>query len=395
MVKRTHDTAFIAAMIYFSQGALGISGIALPLYLRALHWSIPEIAAVSSLAALPWIFKIFYGYLSDSAPLLGYRRKSYLILFSSVSACGWLMLAFLPSAKYGILLAMMLTNLGFAATDVITDGFVVEHSAGVASSVYQSIAWASRSAGAVISGLLSGWLAVHWNPQEIFLVTMMLPIYVCFCALLMHEKKCEPGTQIHAKPSFRLCLEYLHHANIKIYAVILFLISISSSFGVPFFFHMKENLSFPETFLGFLSSLGWAGAGAGSLIYMKWLRQFPSKHTLRWAMVLNCLNILSTLLIKDQASAFVVVFMGGAMGCLVMLPIVSGVAAATHQSGMESTLFAILMSVFNVGQIAFGFLGGRLFNVIGLVPLISTAGAMALMGLFFTRKVNWVTVKSS
>lgn len=394
MVKRTHDTAFIAGMIYFTQGALGISGIALPLYLRSLHWSIPEIASVSSLAALPWIFKIFYGYLSDSAPLLNYRRKSYLILFSLISAAGWVTLAFLPSSKHAILLALMLTNMGFAATDVITDGFVVEHSSGVASSVYQSIAWASRSAGSVISGLLSGWLAMHWKAQDIFLLTMMLPLYVCLCALLMHEKKIEPEAPHHEPPSFGRCLEYLREHNIKIYALILFLVSISSSFGVPFFFHMKETLGFPETFLGFLSSLGWAGAGIGSVLYMRVLRQFPPKTTLRWAMVFNCINILSTLLIKDQTSAFVVVFVGGAMGCLVMLPICSGVAAATHQSGMESTLFAILMSVFNIGQITFGFLGARLFNVIGLTPLIVTAGVMALMGLLVTRKVDWTLVKT-
>lgn len=387
MVKKTRHTAFVAGMIYFIQGTLGISSIALPLYLRSLYWTVAEIAAVTSLAALPWIFKIFYGFLSDSVPFAGYRRKSYLILFALISASGWLLLALLPSSKHGILLAMMLTNTGFAAIDVITDGFVVEHSLGVASSVYQAVAWGSRSAGSVLAGFLSGWLAMHWEPQPIFLMTLFLPILVCGCALLMNEKKDMPETsRVQAEP-FKRCCEFLAIPELKYYALVLLLVSISSSFGVPFFFHMKETLRFPETFLGILTSLGWAGAGIGSLVYMFWLRRFPVQATLRFAMVFNSLNILSTLLIRDQVSAFAVIFFSGAMGCLVMLPIVSSLAAVTRSSGMQSTLFAVLMSVFNIGQILFGFLGGKLFAWIGLAPLILTAGTVALMGLLFTGKL--------
>lgn len=33
------------------------------------------------LKALPWIIKPVYGILSDAMPLLGYHRRSYLILF--------------------------------------------------------------------------------------------------------------------------------------------------------------------------------------------------------------------------------------------------------------------------------------------------------------------------
>ena len=33
------------------------------------------------LKALPWIIKPVYGILSDAVPLLGYHRRSYLIIF--------------------------------------------------------------------------------------------------------------------------------------------------------------------------------------------------------------------------------------------------------------------------------------------------------------------------
>lgn len=388
MVKHTRDTAFIAGVVYFMQGALGISGIALPLYLRGLHWTISEITTVTAIASFPWIFKILYGLASDAFPLFGYRRKSYLMISSFICALGWFFLAFCPSQKLFIIGAMMVSNLGFAATDVITDGLVVEHSTGFTSPIYQAIAWGARSVGAVASGVLSGWLAAHWDPRYVFLLTMCLPLTICVAVLLIREKKYERSPFSSAIGPFRQCLRLLFEPRIQHFVMILFVVSISASFAIPLFFHMRESLFFPETFLGILSSLGWGGAMIGSVIYARWLRHLPPKKVLSGAMILNSINIFSSLFIADQRSAVIVVIVGGAMGCLVMLPIVSSAAALTHQSGVESTMFAVLMSIFNVGQIFFGFLGGNLFTQIGLVPLIVTAGSMALVGLLFVRKLQ-------
>ena len=391
MPKRTRDIALIAGLVYFTQGALGISGVALPLYLRGLHWSVSEITAVSSIAALPWVLKIFYGLLSDTYPLFEYRRKSYLFLFSVIAALGWFSLAFFPPLKSAILFAMILTNMGFAATDVITDGLVVEHSTTLSSSIYQSIAWGSRSTGAIVSGVLGGWLAAHWPAPRVFLLTMLLPLFVTASVLWIQEKKVPRSPFRSALTPVKRCVELACTTNLKNFMLILFIASISASFGVPFFFYMKETLGFHETFLGLLSSLGWGGAMAGSLVYVRWLRHISPKTTLRWAIIINSLSIFGALLISNQVSAFCLVFVGGVMGCLVMLPIMSSAAALTHHTGVEGTLFAVIMSVFNFGQIIFGYLGGRVSEKIGLYPLIIIAGLSALSGLFFVGKLHFVS----
>ncbi len=389
MLKQTRGVAFLAGTIYFTQGALGISGVTMPLFLRGLKWSVAEITAISSIAAFPWLLKIFYGLLSDSYPLFEYRRKSYLFIFSILSAVGWLSLAILPAHKYTILFAMMLTNLGFAATDVVTDGLIVEHSTTVTSSVYQAIAWGSRSFGAVASGALGGWLAGHWVPQHVFLLTMCLPLVVTSIVIWIKEKKVPSAPFATALTPVKRCISLAFTPNLRNFIALLFIASISASFGVPFFFYMKETLKFKETFLGILSSLGWGGAMLGSLIYLKFLRGISPKIVLRWAIVLNCINIFSTLLISNEKSAFILVFISGAMGCLVMLPIMSSAASLTHHSGVEGTLFAILMSIFNLGQIIFGYLGGRFFEPIGLYPLIIITGISSLSALYFVNKLEF------
>ncbi|MCM8775427.1 MAG: hypothetical protein NC930_03640, partial [Candidatus Omnitrophica bacterium] len=116
MAKRTRNISWIAGLVYFSQGALGVSGIALLLHLRELNWSVGQITTVMSVAAVPWVLKVLYGIVSDTLPLFGYRRKSYLVLCLLLTASGWFGLTILPQEKFWIFVAMLAANLGFAAT---------------------------------------------------------------------------------------------------------------------------------------------------------------------------------------------------------------------------------------------------------------------------------------
>lgn len=50
-----------------------------------------------SYVSFPWVIKPLWGIFTDSKPLFGYRRKSYLIIFGLVGGIGWIMLAY-----YGI-----------------------------------------------------------------------------------------------------------------------------------------------------------------------------------------------------------------------------------------------------------------------------------------------------
>jgi hypothetical protein len=42
--------------------------------------SLSQVAIFTSFAGLPWMIKPLYGFISDSLPLFGYRRRSYLVL---------------------------------------------------------------------------------------------------------------------------------------------------------------------------------------------------------------------------------------------------------------------------------------------------------------------------
>nr|XP_025887302.1 folate-biopterin transporter 1, chloroplastic-like [Solanum lycopersicum] len=51
-----------------------------------------ETAVISGFSSLPWLVKPLYGFISDSFPLFGYRRRSYLVLSGLFGALSWFLM---------------------------------------------------------------------------------------------------------------------------------------------------------------------------------------------------------------------------------------------------------------------------------------------------------------
>jgi len=71
----------------------GISSVSIQyLYKDDFLLSPSDATFMDSLSSIPWIIKPIWGFISDSFPLMGYRRKSYLILFSCLQIFLWFLL---------------------------------------------------------------------------------------------------------------------------------------------------------------------------------------------------------------------------------------------------------------------------------------------------------------
>ncbi|KAK8957014.1 hypothetical protein KSP39_PZI000505 [Platanthera zijinensis] len=82
------------AVVYFVQGVLGLARLAVSFYLKDdLRLDPAETAVISGFSSLPWLVKPLYGFISDSFPLFGYRRRSYLILSGLLGAFSWCLMA--------------------------------------------------------------------------------------------------------------------------------------------------------------------------------------------------------------------------------------------------------------------------------------------------------------
>lgn len=82
-----HQPPFCLA-VYFVQGILGLSRLALSFFYKDdLHMEPAAATAIMGLSALPWMIKPLYGFISDSIPLFGYRRRSYLVICGLLGVC--------------------------------------------------------------------------------------------------------------------------------------------------------------------------------------------------------------------------------------------------------------------------------------------------------------------
>ena len=144
-------------LVYFAQG-IGQAGalISQPLmyYLKSLGMTTDQVAGLLAVLTVPWIIKPAYGLLSDFIPLFGYRRKSYLFLMNGLAASGFLWLTDLTAPNM-IVVALFLTALGIASSDVLVDALMVEN--GQKSGLikqFQSQQWMWFNIAAIISGLV-------------------------------------------------------------------------------------------------------------------------------------------------------------------------------------------------------------------------------------------------
>src|SRR4028118_1623103 len=179
-------------IVYFVQGILGLARLAVSFFLKdELGLSPAQVAALMGIAALPWVIKPLFGFLSDGLPLFGYKRRPYLILSGLMGTAAWLGLATVVDTAWAATCAILLSSLSVAVSDVIVDSLVVERARGESlshSGSLQSLTWGTSAVGGLITAYLSGWLLQHFSTQTVFAITATFPLLVSAVAWLIVEE---------------------------------------------------------------------------------------------------------------------------------------------------------------------------------------------------------------
>jgi len=70
------------------------------------------------------------------------------------------------------------------------------------------------------------------------------------------------------------------------------------------------------------------------------------------------------------------------------LPLLSAAAKLSHGTGVESSLFAVLASLYNLGLACSGLAGGLIYEWIGLHGLILVTAVFLLSGFFIVPRMR-------
>ncbi|KAK2980611.1 hypothetical protein RJ640_011419 [Escallonia rubra] len=388
-VDLTPDNIAVA-MVYFVQGVLGLARLAVSFYLKDdLHLDPAETAVISGFSALPWLIKPLYGFISDSFPLFGYRRRSYLVLSGLLGALSWTLMASLVDGKYGAAFCILAGSLSVAFSDVVVDSMVVERARGESQSMsgsLQSLCWGSSAFGGIVSSYFSGSLVDAYGVRFVFGVTALLPLLTSAVAVLVKEQPVFGGggqNLLLGSPSFLDSTRQniiqlwnaIKHPNIFLPTLFIFLWQATPHSESAMFYFTTNKLGFTPEFLGRVKLVTSVASLLGVGIYNGFLKDVPlRKIFLVTTIIGTALGMTQVFLVTGLNRQFGISDEWFAIGDSLIITVLGQasfmpvlvLAARLCPEGMEATLFATLMSVSNGGSVIGGLIGAGLTQLFGV-----------------------------
>jgi hypothetical protein len=433
----TFRAAYVPILVtYFAWGASGITAVA-ALYFQkdALKLTPAEAAGIGFWLGLPWSMKMIVGVASDAFPILGSRRKAYLILGALCSVVGYALVAWSVSTRDGYLAAMLLVVIGFMIQDVVADALSVEVARNddeVAQ--VQTLGRVALLVGTISVGYASGLVAAALGPRPVFAIAAVLPVVVAMAALFIRVAPRPAAPAAPAAPpadgplaggrtrlvlgvglayaAFSVGLELLDvpftqeivltvsavlivvllrqiglSRAVAISAFVIFLFRAVPGVGQGYSYWAIDHLGFDQQFLGLLAQVSSVLSLAGLLVFRKTITRRPVSFTIFWVTIAGFLLSLPTiglfygvnewLGLSPRAFAFIDTTISAPLGQLAMVPMLVLIAKSAPE-GAEATMFAVMASLMNLALSA-SELGTRYLNTVFAVTQEDYAGLGRLM----------------
>ena len=397
---RRDFTRILIPFVYFIAGATGLASVATTFFYKDdLGLTPSQVALLGSIAIIPWSIKPVYGFLSDRQPIWGWRRKPYLFIAGLMSAGGYFSMALWVNSFGSLVVALLLSGMGFALADVIVDGIVAQMSRNqkIAGKL-QSICRAAIMAGALLVAYLSGILVESIGPRNVFFITGTLPLFTSILALVIKEEK-EDFAVFSLKETW---LKFKNALSKDLIWAIAFMFiwraTPSSGGGLSYF--MIDELGFDAEFFGRLSLISHAMGIVGVLIFRKWLLAVSLRKLFFWIIIASVILSMPTIGLvygwyelvgmSPRFFAMADTLISAPLTEIAFIPLMV-LTARLCPKGIEATMFAVLASIMNIGLAVSDLGGAWLLNFFDVHQAIGDVAA-DYSGL---DNVLWVAILSS
>jgi MFS family permease len=354
---------------------------------RDIHLTPKEMSVFFALATLPWYFKVLAGLLSDSIPLMGTRRRHYLILSSTFAFLFWVLVGQLPRSFYPLLFGIMAVSAMLMVGSTVTGALLVDAGQRLeAAGRLVSVRMVVTSAGSLIAGPLAAFLSRY--PFDIAatasggIAFILMPVAL----LWLREPTVERREPILAGAAHELKLLFGSNA-LWLVALFLILLNIPRTFTTALFYHMDKDLKFTPDFIGYLKALSAAGGLVATPIYAWLCLRLPLRPLLALGIVCSAIANLAFIFFDSADRATIIRLMDGFLYMLTTLACMELAVWATPKRALAMG-FAILMSTWNAGQSVGDYLSTVIMedwsiDFYGLVKINAVLMAAMLLALPF------------
>lgn len=335
-----------------------------------------QMAAIFGVSAIPWCLKPVYGFISDSYPLCGFRRRSYMVIMSFLSSYMWIILPLLPHDEFLIAVTMTLASGTLCFADVMADSLLVEAARDESEKnkgIIQSWSWMLRFAGGLLAAGTGAIAYKQVGAENVFLMNSMVPVMIGIMSVFIPDKK--TVTKVHWRLTAGKLWSAVRKPNIYRPAFFIFLICVTPSCGGAMTYFYERKLGFTPEEFGMLDVMGFLVQIFGTYLYKRWLRHVSFIKIFGWALFLSFLleNTLLLLVlhvnrdmgIPDFVFAFAERVVITLIGQFITMPMVV-LGARLCPVGVEGTLYALLMSITNFGGVISSEWGSLLTEMFGV-----------------------------
>ncbi|GMH77968.1 hypothetical protein TL16_g07606, partial [Triparma laevis f. inornata] len=389
--------------IYLTQGLLSLTSLSRTFLLKdSLHLDPATATALSGIFVLPWTIKPLYGIISDTFPILGSKRKVYLLLAGIGASLANLGLSFPelrsvfgPENQVAIVVAFSIFASGcIAVTDVVADSIVVEETRKVeginnnedktAGPNLQSLCWGSAAVGGILSAYSSGQLIETIGPEGVYRYASILPLLVAGVSYFIEEersRKASLAAHLVEKPfeEVKSKLGDLKKAfsDSKVWkpTLFLFLWQATPSCDGAFLYFLTDEVGFGPEFLGKVKLVTSLAGLIGVVVYNRFLSNAPIKLMLKWCSIIGAILGSTQLILITHTNELLGIpndlFVYGddviltVLGQVAFMPTLV-LAAKLCPVGVEGTLFALLMSIYNLAGITGSEVGAGLTKLLNV-----------------------------
>ncbi len=389
----TRKLFIIFAALYFVQGTGELTAGLLSQPLRSMlrNWGrdTTEIATFMFFLGFPWYIKPVFGLLTDFVPIMGLRRKSYLILSSSLMIVGFLAATFLPltpEAGTLILFALLLPSFGIAFKDVTTDATMIESGQplGITGRL-QSAQWGSIYFAGLLCGAAGGWISQYGYQRLGFIICSLLGVVALYIAIFHIEERPRPELQ---RDQFKRAIKTLGEAArtriVILIAIFYFLVNFNPFSADVLYVHMSQELGFSDQFIGYTYTISSFTAILACILYGLFAKHVPLSFLLHGSVIFMVLSKLVYIGLGTEISAIIISL---AYGFIFMVTSLTQLELAGRYCppAAAGTVFALLMSLSNLSVSLSSIVGGWFYETWKLSFGVNTAYSLLVaLGAGFT-----------
>lgn len=356
-------------VIYFVQGisepTTGLVSQPNQALLRDWGKNPEQVAAFVSLLTLPWCFKPLFGMLSDFVPLGAFRRKSYLLAACACAAIAFAVLATTPLAENEerpLLSWLMYASFAVIFGDVVIDALMVETAQPLGmTGRMQSVQWAAIYGGAILTGLGGGYLSAHhWQRLGFILCSALMTCSFILAAFFLEEQPRETPPRAWRK-ALPLLWTLSRSRRVLVVGSFMFLWNFNPFSQTVLYLHATEKLDFGENFIGRMNAVSAVGSLLACIAYAFYCRRV----SMRWLVHLSILcglicNSIYWVLARESGAYTISVIFG--LTYMTGSIIQSDLAARACPLDAAGTLFALFMSICNLGSALSTWFGGYVYH---------------------------------